>query len=190
MFFRLAFLALALAVCNAQHHGAASSYSSFSQGSYGGHGGAANGYSQYTGHGYGYAVPVVAKVAAVAPIAKVVAPVLAIGKQVSHQIDYFAPPKYQYEYAVEDKHTGDVKSQHEERDGDNTRGYYTVNEPDGTILTVHYTVDKHSGFQAVVERKGHAAHPQQVKKVAVVAPIVHHAPVIHHAPVLHQYGHY
>ncbi|XP_046392093.1 cuticle protein 7-like [Ischnura elegans] len=97
-----------------------------------------------------------------------------------HEVDYYAHPKYHYEYSVKDEHTGDVKSQHEERDGDNTRGYYTVNEPDGTILTVHYTVDKHSGFQAVVERKGHAAHPQQVEKVAVVAPIVHHAPSYHY----------
>ncbi|XP_046393598.1 cuticle protein 19-like [Ischnura elegans] len=183
----LAILALVLAVSQAlpQHHGA-SSYSTFS--TYrGGHQGGNRGGNAYAGFGnYGHQQSYVAAApVAVAPIAKVVAPVLAVGKQVAHQIDYFAHPKYHFEYAVKDEHTGDVKSHHEERDGDNTRGYYTVNEPDGTILTVHYTVDKHSGFQAVVERTGHAAHPQQFKKVAVVAPVVHHAPILQHAPIVH-----
>ncbi|KAG8236200.1 hypothetical protein J437_LFUL015574 [Ladona fulva] len=61
-----------------------------------------------------------------------------------------------------------VEPFHEERDGDHTRGYYTLHEPDGTILTVHYTVDGHSGFNAVVERTGHAAHPQHAVHAAAV----------------------
>ncbi|XP_046392102.1 adult-specific cuticular protein ACP-20-like [Ischnura elegans] len=81
-----------------------------------------------------------------------------------HVVDYYAPPKYHYEYAVEDKHTGDVHSHHEERDGDITKGYYSLHEPDGTVRTVKYTVDKHSGFNAVVERSGHAVHPQPAPK--------------------------
>ncbi|CAG9858817.1 unnamed protein product [Phyllotreta striolata] len=76
-----------------------------------------------------------------------------------HQ-DYYAHPKYQFEYGVKDPHTGDHKSQHETRDGDVVKGYYTVAEPDGTLRTVHYTADDHNGFNAVVEKSGHAVHPE------------------------------
>ncbi|XP_049866203.1 cuticle protein-like [Pectinophora gossypiella] len=69
-----------------------------------------------------------------------------------------AHPKYDYEYKIEDKHTGDIKSQHETRDGDVVKGYYSLHDADGTIRIVHYTADKHNGFNAVVERKGHATH--------------------------------
>ncbi|XP_022903301.2 cuticle protein 19-like [Onthophagus taurus] len=73
--------------------------------------------------------------------------------------DYYAYPKYDFKYGVADKHTGDNKEQHEERDGDVVKGYYTLHEADGTIRTVHYTADKHNGFNAHVVRSGHAAHP-------------------------------
>lgn len=46
---------------------------------------------------------------------------------------------------MSDYHTGDVKSQHETRDGDVVKGSYSVVEPDGTIRTVEYTADKHNG---------------------------------------------
>lgn len=80
-----------------------------------------------------------------------------------------APPKYQFKYGVKDFHTGDVKSQHETRDGDVVKGQYSLVEPDGSIRTVDYTADKHSGFNAVVHKteplKHHdthavAEHPQ------------------------------
>ncbi|XP_022903304.1 cuticle protein 19-like [Onthophagus taurus] len=73
--------------------------------------------------------------------------------------DHYAYPKYDYKYGVADKKTGDNKEQHEERDGDVVKGYYTLHEADGTIRTVHYTADKHNGFNAHVVRSGHAAHP-------------------------------
>ena len=38
-------------------------------------------------------------------------------------------------------------------------GYYKLVEPDGTTRTVHYTADKHNGFNAHVEKSGHATHP-------------------------------
>lgn len=63
-----------------------------------------------------------------------------------------AYPKYSFKYGVEDIHTGDVKSQHEERDGDKVRGQYSLVEPDGSIRTVDYTADKHSGFNAIVHK--------------------------------------
>lgn len=63
------------------------------------------------------------------------------------------PVHYSFHYDVHDPHTGDVKSQHETRTGDVVTGFYTMVEPDGTIRTVKYKADKHSGFNAVVERK-------------------------------------
>uniref|UniRef100_T1HRE9 Cuticle protein n=2 Tax=Rhodnius prolixus TaxID=13249 RepID=T1HRE9_RHOPR len=86
-----------------------------------------------------------------------------------HVVDYYAPPHYSYEYQVHDPHTGDVKSQHETREGDVVKGFYTLKEADGTVREVHYTSDKHNGFNAVVKKSGHAVHP-----------VVHHAPVHHY----------
>ncbi|CAH1401812.1 unnamed protein product [Nezara viridula] len=75
-------------------------------------------------------------------------------------VDYYAPPHYKFDYSVHDPHTHDVKKQEETREGDVVKGYYSLYEPDGTERIVHYTADKHNGFNAVVERKGHAVHPQ------------------------------
>lgn len=63
-----------------------------------------------------------------------------------------APPKYTFKYGVNDYHTGDIKSQQESRDGDVVKGQYSVVEPDGSVRTVEYTADKHSGFNAVVHK--------------------------------------
>ncbi|XP_045534293.1 cuticle protein 19 [Papilio machaon] len=67
-------------------------------------------------------------------------------------VDYYAYPKYEFKYGVNDFHTGDIKTHHESRDGDVVKGQYTVVEPDGSIRTVDYTADKHNGFNAVVHR--------------------------------------
>nr|XP_023019611.1 cuticle protein 19-like [Leptinotarsa decemlineata] len=72
-----------------------------------------------------------------------------------HEEEY-APAKYDFAYGVEDHHTGDIHSHKESRDGDITHGEYSLHEADGTIRTVKYTVEKHSGFNAVVERSGHS----------------------------------
>lgn len=84
----------------------------------------------------------------------------ASGGHSHNNVDYYAHPKYQYKYGVDDPHTGDHKAQHEERNGDVVKGYYTVADPDGTLRTVHYTADDHNGFNAVVEKSGHSVHPQ------------------------------
>lgn len=80
-----------------------------------------------------------------------------------------AYPKYSFKYGVNDFHTGDVKHQHETRDGDVVKGQYSLVEPDGSIRTVDYTADKHNGFNAVVSK----------------TPAIHHHP----APE-HHHGHY
>ncbi|XP_072940675.1 cuticle protein 19-like [Epargyreus clarus] len=75
-----------------------------------------------------------------------------------HHEEHYAPAHYAFEYSVEDKHTGDIKAQHETREGDAVHGFYTLHEADGTVRRVDYTADKHSGFNAVVHREGKAAH--------------------------------
>ncbi|KAJ0179791.1 hypothetical protein K1T71_004382 [Dendrolimus kikuchii] len=80
------------------------------------------------------------------------------GHHEEHHVDYYAHPKYSFEYQVKDPHTHDEKSQHETRDGDVVKGYYSLHQPDGTVRIVHYTADKHSGFNASVKYEGHARH--------------------------------
>ncbi|XP_063890467.1 histidine-rich protein PFHRP-II-like [Helicoverpa armigera] len=75
-------------------------------------------------------------------------------------IDYYAYPKYQYEYKVEDPHTGDNKFQHEFRDGDVVKGVYSLQEADGSVRTVEYSSDKHHGFNAVVKHSAPGHHVQ------------------------------
>lgn len=63
-------------------------------------------------------------------------------------------PKYQFNYAVHDHHTGDIKQQYEERDGDSVKGSYSLKEADGSTRIVNYKADKHNGFQATVAKIG------------------------------------
>lgn len=53
-----------------------------------------------------------------------------------------AYPKYSFNYGIKDPHTGDIKSQAEERDGDVVKGQYSLVEPDGSVRTVDYTAGK------------------------------------------------
>lgn len=81
-------------------------------------------------------------------------------------------PKYTFNYGVHDPHTGDVKTQHEVRDGDVVHGSYSVNEPDGSVRIVEYTADDHNGFNAIVKKVGPALHPapKPVPIVKYVSP--------------------
>lgn len=84
-------------------------------------------------------------------------------------VDYHAYPKYHFTYNIKDEHTGDVKSQHEERDGGVVKGSYSLIEPDGSKRTVEYTADDHNGFNAVV-LKDAGYHPQPYKAPLVAYP--------------------
>ncbi|XP_021917288.1 cuticle protein 19-like isoform X2 [Zootermopsis nevadensis] len=88
-----------------------------------------------------------------------------------HQVEeqHYEPARYEFKYGVKDEHTHDIKEQYEKRDGDKVEGYYKLVEPDGTVRTVKYTADKHTGFIAQVEKSGHATHPRPIKKV--IAPV-------------------
>lgn len=63
-----------------------------------------------------------------------------------------APIKYAFKYSVRDFHTGDIKSQEEERHGDRVKGQYSLVEPDGALRIVDYNANKHSGFNAYVTK--------------------------------------
>ncbi|CAH0728867.1 unnamed protein product, partial [Brenthis ino] len=78
----------------------------------------------------------------------------------SHSHDYYTHPKYDFEYKVVDHHTGDIKSQHESRDGDVVKGYYALHQPDGSERSVHYHGDHHTGFHADVKYETHHMIPE------------------------------
>ncbi|KAJ8732875.1 hypothetical protein PYW07_015474 [Mythimna separata] len=94
--------------------------------------------------------------AAPAPVAYSAAPVYA------QAADFDAHPKYEYTYSVADSHTGDNKSQQESRDGDVVKGSYSFHEADGSVRTVEYSADDHSGFNAVVHNTAPTAAPAYV----------------------------
>lgn len=96
-------------------------------------------------------------------------------------VDYHSYPKYHYNYGVSDAHTGDVKSQHEVRDGDVVKGSYSLVEPDGSVRTVEYTADDHNGFNAVVSKSAPTVHAvAHAAPIAVAAPVAYTAPAIAH----------
>ncbi|GBP84952.1 Cuticle protein 8 [Eumeta japonica] len=102
---------------------------------------------------------VVAGVAAGAPGLSYAAPGLLHSPLALHA-EPVAYPKYAFNYGVKDPHTGDFKSQQEERDGDVVKGSYSLVEPDGSTRTVAYSADDHSGFNAIVH-KTQPAHTLQ-----------------------------
>lgn len=92
-------------------------------------------------------------------------------------IDYYAHPQYKFSYGVNDPHTGDWKTQYEERNGDVVKGSYTVAVPDGSLRTVHYTADDHNGFNALVSKDGRTLppkiYPKEIVSVFVAEPLIH-----------------
>ncbi|TKX27856.1 cuticular protein RR-2 [Spodoptera litura] len=123
-----------------------------------------------------HAAPAVAYHAAPATVAYHVAPAhYSSAAAVSSQ--NIAHPKYEYNYSVADSHTGDNKSQQESRDGDVVKGSYSFHEADGSVRTVEYSADDHSGFNAVVHNSAPTAAPVHVKAAPVYVAPAHY---IHH----------
>ncbi|XP_066146470.1 cuticle protein 19-like [Euwallacea fornicatus] len=50
-----------------------------------------------------------------------------------HLVDYYAYPKYEFKYGVEDPHTGDLKQRAEIRDGDVVKQEYVWGEKDRIV---------------------------------------------------------
>ena len=81
---------------------------------------------------------------------------------------YDTPPKYQYEYAVQDDYSGVHFGQNEARDGYSTYGEYRVTLPDCRTQIVKYnTVDGYSGNITEVVYEGTPCYaPAAVHKAA------------------------
>ncbi|XP_014097951.3 larval cuticle protein A2B [Bactrocera oleae] len=115
------------------------------------------------------------------------APVALAQKVVVKSEEYDPHPQYQFSYGVDDKLTGDSKSQVEVRDGDVVHGEYSLIDADGYKRTVQYTSDDVNGFNAVVSREPLVKSVAVAPVVKAVAPVAHYAaPVAHYsAPVTH-----
>ncbi|XP_052742502.1 cuticle protein 18.6-like [Bicyclus anynana] len=97
-----------------------------------------------------------------------------------------APAHYEFQYSVQDGHTGDVKQQQEARAGDAVHGSYSLVQPDGVQRIVDYTADALHGFNAAVRYEGHpvaAPAPAKLAYAAPVARVAYAAPVSYAAPV-------
>ncbi|XP_055640758.1 cuticle protein 7-like [Toxorhynchites rutilus septentrionalis] len=124
------------------------------------------------------------------------------------EVEHHAPAHYEFSYSVHDEHTGDIKSQHESRNGDEVHGQYTILDADGHHRIVDYHADHHSGFNAVVRREPtnikiaqpvHKVIAQPIHKVIAqpvhlathsVAPAVSHSTISHHVAPIALHGHH
>lgn len=98
-------------------------------------------------------------------------------------------PKYTFKYGVADPNTGDVKSQHESRDGDVVKGQYSLVEPDGSIRTVDYIADPVNGFNAVVSKSAPTIHaPTPIVKPIVPTIVKQVVPVVRPAIIRRPIG--
>ncbi|KAF6211615.1 hypothetical protein GE061_012128 [Apolygus lucorum] len=89
--------------------------------------------------------------------------------------DEHSHPSYVFKYGVKDLHTGDIKHQWEEREGDKVKGEYSLVEADGSVRTVSYTADDHNGFNAEVKKTGHNIHPEVTQHGSkTTSNVVHH----------------
>ncbi|XP_047474384.1 cuticle protein 7-like [Penaeus chinensis] len=96
-----------------------------------------------------------------------------------------APPKYAFEYAVNDPPAGNQFGHSETRDGYRTDGEYFVHLPDGRVQTVTYYADQ-TGYYPTVHYKGAAVYPT-ARAYHAPAPAYHAPAPAYHAPV---YGHH
>jgi hypothetical protein len=78
-----------------------------------------------------------------------------------------APANYNFNYEVQDQHTGDIKAQSEKAHDGKVVGQYWLIDADGYKRIVDYTADDHNGFQATVRRE---PVQYQIPQKVVVAP--------------------
>lgn len=98
-------------------------------------------------------------------------------------VEHHAPANYEFSYSVHDAHTGDIKSQHETRHGDEVHGQYSLLDSDGHHRIVDYHADHHSGFNAVVRREPSGVKIAQPVHKVIAQPV--HVSSYSHAPVAH-----
>ncbi|XP_021189006.3 uncharacterized protein LOC110375277 [Helicoverpa armigera] len=102
-----------------------------------------------------------------------------------YKYEPYTYPKYEFEYSVSDKKTGDHKHHHETRDGDRVRGEYSLVESDGSLRKVQYQADDHNGFNAVVSKtvNKHGDHAVSITDhTRFFYPIGHGIKINHYFP--------
>lgn len=103
----------------------------------------------------------------------------------AYKYELYAYPKYEFEYSVSDKKTGDHKHHHETRDGDRVRGEYSLVETDGSLRKVQYHADDHNGFNAIVSKfvNKHGDHAVSVTDhTRFFYPVGHNVKINHYFP--------
>ena len=98
-------------------------------------------------------------------------PVVQHVKHVEHE----EPANYDFEYAVHDDHTGDIKEHHESAKDGAISGFYSLIDADGYKRIVHYTADDHHGFNAQVQREpvqGHVVKAAQPVQKYIAQPAI------------------
>ena len=98
-------------------------------------------------------------------------------------INFQAPAKYAFDYAVKDEYSGNDYGHQETRDGYDTKGSYFVALPDGRVQKVTYYVNGKSGYVAEVSYEGEATYP--VHKPSHYKPEPHYKPDPYHRPAPH-----
>lgn len=74
----------------------------------------------------------------------------------------FSQPKaYEFGYQVKDDYSGNNYKREEASDGNQVRGEYRVQLPDGRTQIVTYYADWQTGFHADVRYEGTAVYPEQ-----------------------------
>lgn len=96
----------------------------------------------------------------------------------------YGPVAYEFQWAVNDPHTGDIKSQKETRKDDKVEGVYELIDSDGYRRIVQYKADDHNGFEAVVHREPTDIKiplPEPPKKLVAAKILTPVLPVVHYA---------
>uniref|UniRef100_W8CC91 Cuticle protein 19 n=1 Tax=Ceratitis capitata TaxID=7213 RepID=W8CC91_CERCA len=89
-------------------------------------------------------------------------------------------PTYSYHYYIDHPESMVHLRHREERHGTRVTGEYGLLEPDGSVRSVHYTVDGDGGFRAVVRTRTAASSAHQLFRLAKQQPT---KPVQHAQPV-------
>ncbi|XP_068140982.1 cuticle protein 7 [Drosophila tropicalis] len=97
------------------------------------------------------------------------------------------PVAYEFQWSVNDPHTGDIKSQKETRKDDKVEGQYELIDSDGYRRIVQYRADDHSGFEAIVQREPTDIKiplpeaPKKLLSAKILTPVLPVAPLVHYA---------
>ncbi|XP_966720.1 pro-resilin [Tribolium castaneum] len=75
--------------------------------------------------------------------------------------DHGEPKAYEFGYQVKDEYSGNNYNRKEASDGNQVRGEYRVQLPDGRTQIVTYYADWQTGFHADVRYEGEAHYPEQ-----------------------------